>query len=112
MSGGESLHDELPGGRPRVLEAERGEYEIFDGAIDRQPRDVFDHSAREAESRIVVAPRGAGRRDLHQVRHRLGEGLERLSPAVGAGDLTLPATHVREEMPDGDISTRGVVANL
>ena len=93
VTGGEAIDDEVAGGRAGVREPERREHQVADRAIDRRARHDFDDAARHAEAGVVVAPRRARRRDLHQVRHRASttKFSQRVLAAIGPGDLAFPA---------------------
>ena len=111
MSRGKPLDNEFSGCRASVLQAERLKYQVSYRAIDGCSGDDLDDAARNAEPRVVVTPRRPRGRDLHQIGDRRDEVRERLGAALGAGHLTLPAAHVRQQMPHRHVATHRFVAH-
>src|SRR5438094_1087587 len=111
MSDGKTARNEVAGRRAGMRETERFEDQIANRRIDRGAGDCFDDAPGHAEAGVVVAPRGAGRCELHQPADRRDEVLERFLPAVGPGDLPFPSARVRQEMPDRYFTADDLVLN-
>ena len=69
MADGEPVDDEVASGRAGVRQTERLEHQVANRAVDRRAGDCFDDAPGDAEAGVVVTPRRARGRELHQVRH-------------------------------------------
>ena len=109
VTDGETIGDEVAGGRAGVREPEWLEDQVADRRVDRGAGDGFDDAPGDAEAGVVVTPRGARGRELHQAAERRHEVLERLLAAIRPGDLPFPSARVSQEMPDRHLTADSLV---